>query len=222
MATTVIKDVYFYYTCIKTPKNNFNHKDSTEKNLPLTAKEYKTDFCLTAADYKALKKEFGTVKGVKNARKMPAEEFVEKFKVNPPSDPAYLNGDDEYTIISVTAFAAYPDGEPAPQPQVLGTNGRDPAVRKDRDGNEVGEHIEIGNGSEGCIQLKVRPWTVFGGGISLDLKMVQIRHLVPYEDEVGFDFDEEEEYDPEDVFDKDEDDKPSKPQAPSGDPDWDI
>lgn len=221
-----IKNAYFYYTQIKRPV--LMYKKEEVVGQPLKNKEYTTTVLIPFSDFKALKKANKTVKALKNPMEYTAKEFESKMKIAPPTDDKYLNGDDEYTLFKVTAFTDYPDGEPAPRPKVLGVNGNNALVRKDKNGEEVGEEILIGNGSQGAYQVKVRPWT-YGtdGGFSFDLTIMQVSVLVPYQEaderDNGFDMDEEEAGEEEDDgFDMDTDTDTGEEDSTDVDEDWDV
>lgn len=221
-----IENCVLYYSRLNEPV--LKYKKKADPDVPYKNKEYTIQIVIPTKTMKKLKKEYKkSVRAFQYIQELTAEEFKKKMKADAPDPKIYANDDGEFEVIRFNAHALGVSGTPNKKPQVIGAKVK---VCKDLDGNTIKQDTLIGNGSVGVVRVKER--TVAGeegSGIQLDLKAVQIHHLVAYEeeDEVMFedmttddDFDEEPE---EDFVDHTEEDDEPDPDIESDDDDeeWD-
>jgi len=196
----------------------------------LEDQEYCTDLLVTKADNKAIRKQFPK-STLSAAKEYTAEEFKKKYKFAP--NPAYDSGDDEFLVIKFTKHAGYPakegkEPEPTITPALMGKKvvNKKAGIYLDADGNKFDQDVNLGSGTEGVLQYKVRDLKgKFAGKVKLDLHMFQVLKLVEYipEDE-GSAFDIEDADDEEgSAFDMEEDNSTdtSSDAEDDSDDDWD-
>lgn len=188
----------FNYVHIKTPA--LEYKKQVDPKCDYMNKEYIVDVLMPYADCKKFRKQYKMVGAIEKAKTYTAKEYEAAFKVSPPDAAVYADEDGDYTIIKFRKRAYYKNtGDATKQPQVVGVtklkNSAGNVVGyKDRNGENVGIDIAVGNGSMGILQFTERSWS-FGTdkGLNLDLVALQVQDLVPYESaDHGFDLDEEE------------------------------
>lgn len=189
----VIKDVLMMYAKLQNPTLEYNKKPDPDK--PHVNKEFTVVCLLKPKAYSTLKSKYKAVKSVKDADRLTAEDFEEKYKFTAPEE--YANSDGEYIVITFRKKAYYKDGNPNGKPNQVGCV----AKTKDRDGNVVTD-VSLGNGTSGHIQVKERTWdNEFGKGIALDLVGVCITKLIAYvkpeNDEFDYEDDDENEFEDE-------------------------
>lgn len=222
----IIKNVFIYYSKLKTPELKMNQKPDPKK--PLRNKEYIADVLLKADDLKELRKKYrkAGVKAFQEIKSFTKEEFQKRFKVDPPAAKGYTNEDGEYDILKVRKAASYSDGTPAePRPAVVGFGS---LGGQSKNGYDINHEVLMSNGTEINLQLRERKYNIpsGGSGTALDLWKIQVINLIPYEEE-GFE-DEGEDIESKAPQAKDEDideefdDEPSNSSEPvEDDEEWD-
>lgn len=197
----IIKDVVVNYCHVGYPVLAYQKKPM--EGFPFGNKQYTVDCLLPAATLKKLLKHYkkSNVKSLEKIKDYTAKEYEAAFKVKPPKDKKYMNEDGEYSVMKMTAPAAYNDGEQNTKavPKIVGkskVNGAKGPIYKDGEGNVVGVDVAIGNGSLANVHFSERGYTVPDSnskGIRLQLLGIQVMKLIPYEnDEGAFDIEEEE------------------------------
>lgn len=194
----IINNAVLNYVHIKTPA--LEYKKQVDPKCDYMNKEYIVDVLMPYSAFKKFRKQYKSVGAIEKAKTYTAKEYEAAFKVSPPDATIYGDEDGDFTIVKFRKRAYYKNtGDATKQPQVVGVtklkNGAGKVVGyKDKQGEEVGIKIAVGNGSVGLLQFAERNWS-FGGdkGLNLDLVAIQIQELVPYESaDHGFDMDEEE------------------------------
>jgi hypothetical protein len=219
---SVIQNVVFNYVKIKKPVPKYGMAD----DCSIGDREFSVDVCLPTKAVKGLKKKYKAVKAVKNMATYDAEAYLKTFKVDAPDAETYADEEGDYSVLKLTAFAGYTDGEAVPDakvPRVVGT--KSPTVASD--GKEVGRSIEVGNGSTGRVSFVERPWEYKGAkGLSLDLTGIQVASLVSYvssasnENEFEFEDEDDFQYDKSSDSDATDDDTTAGGDTPTNDEAW--
>jgi len=153
---------YLHYTQVKRPNTNFEPQWRVQVEVPKkTAQQFKKDYPAN----KNSVKEYTT------------EEFQEAFKVEPQA----IKGEEHY-VINIKQ-ACYINGEPFGQPPRVFMAGDDGKLK------DVTKKVEVGNGSQGRVQVRsVTPKST--GKASAKLANVVVDSLVEYEGGSGADLSE--------------------------------
>lgn len=195
--SVMIKNAYVYYAKLKTPA--LKYKKEAVEDKPFMNKEYVAEFLLTAAQMKALKKEWKTVRAFKETTEVSEKELREKYKVEDIPSDEYKNEDGKFEMIKFRKHASQKDGTPNDPPKLFGyfkSKGLDKA------GKVITQETLLGNGTLVNAQLTVRKLnTASGKDMQLDLFGVQVVELVPYETKTDAFEDHEDEFEESDKDD---------------------
>lgn len=156
-----LENVYFFYTKIAEPQKDAFDTTGTQKK-----------FGITVALTKAEAKEFKKLKLNKTVKEISGEEFLAKYKTIPDE---LKNDDDEYFLISLTAKATYPDGNPTPEWTHPKTYLWNESTQKPEEATKT----LVGNGSFGDVRMSTKEANT--GQINVSLHSILVRNLVPYE-----------------------------------------
>lgn len=124
----VIKDVYFYYGKLVRPGLKFGSQ---------TEREYSIDVLISKEDAATFANTFAKQK----PKKLDRDEFVEKFKVDPPYDSAL------YHVIKLKKPAQKRDGSPLPEIYT-------PKAYVNVDGRLQVMDKEFHNGAKGAVEIE--------------------------------------------------------------------
>ena len=138
----IIKDVTFYYTCVKRPVPIFD-----DRKLPYESarKEYKT----TVAVSEDVADQWDEIFSKQPSQKWANNKFIENFKLGDASELPFPKEKKQFTI-KVTQRAQKKDGEaidPRSVPKVLKVEGKK--------GIDIGKRTNVGNGSKGTLIVRV-------------------------------------------------------------------
>ena len=162
----IIKDVTFYYTCVKRPVPIFD-----DRKLPYdkARKEYKT----TIAVSEDVADQWDEIFSKQPSQKWANAKFIENYKLEDASELPFPDEKKQFTI-KVTQKAQKKDGEPIDPraiPKVLKVEGKK--------GVDIGRKLNVGNGSKGTLIVRVMSNSY---GVFSYLDTIAITDLVEYED----------------------------------------
>jgi hypothetical protein len=158
---------YAFYACVQSPVTKYQC-DGSKSLLDM---EYKINLLVDASDWKEFTKRYKQQK----SDPITSEEFVKKFKVEPPEDVT-TNGDGEYCILTFKTNAGLKDRKtgkavPAPKPRVL--------IKNPATGKLIEIESLVGNGSKVMVQWQEhenKKWS----SLSAKLKAIRVDELVEY------------------------------------------
>lgn len=162
----IIKDVTFYYTCVKRPVPIF---DDRKLSYEKARKEYKT----TIAVNEDVADQWDEIFSKQPSQKWANAKFMENYKLEDASELPFPDEKKQFTI-KVTQKAQKKDGspiDPRSVPKVLKVEGKK--------GVDIGRKVNVGNGSKGTLIVRVLS-NDYGTFSYLDT--MAIMHLVEYED----------------------------------------
>lgn len=162
----IVKDVTFYYTCVKRPVPIFD-----DRKLPYekARKEYKT----TIAVSEDVADQWDEIFGKQPSQKWLNSKFIENYKLEDASELPFPDEKKQFTI-KVTQKAQKKDGEPIDPraiPKVLKVEGKK--------GVDISRKVNVGNGSKGTLIVRVMSNSY---GVFSYLDTIAITDLVEYED----------------------------------------